>query len=110
MTNYFKFCLYPEKKKSLEHYRKSTGRRPTFGTHTSWPSLFLGCGLLLPLLLLLLVLVSAVCAVAAAFVVASGPLTVEPATFAMFDLPKMSQTICNLLPPHCSHKVNNQLL
>ena len=42
MTNYYKFCLYPEK--SLEHNRNSTGRRPsTFGTHTFWPSLFLGC-------------------------------------------------------------------
>ena len=45
MTNYCKFCLYPEKKASTTTERNSTGRRPslpTFGTHTSWPSLFLG--------------------------------------------------------------------
>ena len=36
--------LASRKKKSPEHNRNSTGRRPpTFGTHTSWPSLFLGC-------------------------------------------------------------------
>ena len=80
MTNYYKFCLYPEKKGS--NTPKFTTPPPTFGTHTSWPSLFLGCCLCCFLLLLCLLLV---------FVAAFGPPTVEPPsppTFAVFDLPK----------------------
>ena len=90
MTNYYKFCLYPEKK--LRTHRNSTGRRlsPLSGPTPLGPLFFwvvvcavcaatdsaacccfscclCSCCGLLPLLLLLLVLVSAVCTIAAAF-------------------------------------------
>ena len=91
MTNYYKFCLYPEKKpRTQPKFHKKTPSPPSgptpLGPHFFWVvvcavcaapdsaacccfscCLCSCCGLLLPLLLLLLVLVSAVRTIAAAF-------------------------------------------
>ena len=56
VNNHLSQILLASRKKSLEHNRNSTGRRlPTFGTHTSWPSLFwvVVCAVVLLLILLL---------------------------------------------------------
>ena len=94
LQNYYKYCMHPETKPPQPKGR----RTPTFGTHTSWPSHFLGCCVYC-FVLLLVTAFAVVCLLRLVqlFLLLLGgrQLTPSPTLPTVFDLQKCQEQFYN---------------